>query len=55
MKLRYNTFYNTSEKMPPMPGIRIYVWGKINDTKIRIHIEPSEVDVQKKLRCKFTL
>ena len=31
-----------------------YVWGRLNNKNIKIHVVKSQDDVQKRLRCKFT-
>lgn len=45
--------YKVSEEIAPVPPRRFYVWGRIDNTKIRFHVVPSRDDMEKRLRCKL--
>ena len=48
--------YNTSEKHYPLPeDPPPYLWGRLNNKEIQFHVVKSQDDVQKRLRCKFTV
>ena len=55
MKYHYIHHYKTSEEKPHVAFGVSHVWGSINNAKIRIHVKQNQDDVQKRLRCKFTL
>ena len=55
MKQYYIYRYKTSEEKPHLVFGIPYTWGSINNAKIRIHVKHNQDDVQKRLRCKFTL